>query len=53
MLRRSLRRVNKLLGLRNSTKKVRLIKPSVLSKFFAQTSQQANPKEWKSNLKII
>lgn len=35
MLRRSLRRVNKLLGMRNSTKKVRLIKPSVLSKIFA------------------
>ena len=34
MLRRSLRRVNKLLGMRNSTRKVRLIKPSVLSKIF-------------------
>ena len=34
MLRRSLRRVNKILGMRNSTKKIRLIKPSVLSKIF-------------------
>lgn len=34
MLRRSLRRVNKLLGMRNSTQKIKLIKPSVLSKIF-------------------
>jgi len=37
MLRRSLRRVNKILGMRNSTKKIRIIKPSVLSKIFSNT----------------
>ena len=35
MLRRSLRRVNKLLGMRNSTQRIKLIKPSVLSQFFS------------------
>ena len=40
MLRRSLRRVNKLLGMRNSTRKIRLIKPSVLSKIFVNIGAQ-------------
>lgn len=34
-LRRSLRRINKLLGSKNSTSQMRDIKPSVLSKIFA------------------
>lgn len=34
MLRRSLRRINKLLGKRNSTQKIKVIKPAVLSKVF-------------------
>ena len=34
MLRRSLRRINKLLGRKNSTQKIKVIKPSVLSKIF-------------------
>jgi myb proto-oncogene protein len=34
-LRRSLRRINKLLGNKNSTSQMRDIKPSVLSKIFA------------------
>ena len=34
MLRRSLRRINKLLGKRNSTQRIKVIKPSVLSKIF-------------------
>ena len=34
MLRRSLRRINKLLGRRNSTQRIKVIKPSVLSKIF-------------------
>ena len=36
MLRRSLRRINKLLGKRNSTQKIKMIKPAVLSKLFAK-----------------
>ena len=40
MLRRSLRRVNKILGMRNSTKKIRLIKPSVLSKIFCSNGME-------------
>ena len=34
MLRRSLRRINKLLGKRNSTQKIKIIKPAVLSRVF-------------------
>ena len=34
MLRRSLRRINKMLGRRNSTQRIKVIKPSVLSKIF-------------------
>jgi transcriptional activator Myb len=34
MLRRSLRRINKLLGRKNSTQRIKVIKPSVLSKIF-------------------
>jgi len=47
MLRRSLRRVNKLLGMRNSTQRIKLIKPSVLSSFFSNNN--ANPLECKRN----
>lgn len=39
MLRRSLRRINKLLGKRNSTQKIKMIKPAVLSKVFAKQGQ--------------
>lgn len=42
MLRRSLRRVNKLLGMRNSTQKIRQIKPSVLSKIFSKNGTNSN-----------
>lgn len=34
MLRRSLRRINKLLGRKDSTQRIKVIKPSVLSKIF-------------------
>lgn len=45
MLRRSLRRVNKLLGLRNSTQRIKLIKPSVLSRIFSNTDPTTT--DWK------
>jgi hypothetical protein len=45
MLRRSLRRVNKLLGMRNSTQKIRQIKPSVLSKIFSKNGTTNNKLE--------
>ncbi len=40
MLRRSLRRINKMLGRRNSTQKIKVIKPSVLSKIFLNIGVQ-------------
>jgi hypothetical protein len=51
MLRRSLRRVNKILGMRNSTQKIKVIKPSVLSKIFINIGDEDEEKsrECKSN----
>lgn len=52
MLRRSLRRVNKLLGLRNSTQRIRLIKPSVLSNIFSNSNVE-HADDWKGTLIIM
>lgn len=41
-LRRSLRRISKILGDKNNTNKVKEIKPSVLSKIFFLASQNPN-----------
>lgn len=53
MLRRSLRRINKILGMRNSTKKIKLIKPSVLSKIFLNIGQQNDQKSNDSKSNIL
>jgi len=52
MLRRSLRRINKLLGKRNSTQKIKVIKPAVLSKVFAKETKDNGEvsEDGKSNL---
>jgi hypothetical protein len=44
MLRRSLRRVNKILGIGNSTQKIKVIKPSVLSKIFTNKGNEDEQK---------
>ena len=41
-LRKSLRRINKLLGFKNSTSQMRDIKPSVLSKIFTYAKNDIN-----------
>jgi hypothetical protein len=53
MLRRSLRRVNKLLGMRNSTQKIKSIKPSVLSNIFSNSTNDTHTADWKRNLNLI
>lgn len=53
MLRRSLRRINKMLGRRNSTQNIKVIKPSVLSKIFINigVKNQRKSQECKSTLR--
>lgn len=55
MLRRSLRRINKMLGRRNSTQKIKVIKPSVLSKIFINigVKDEKKSEECKSKKEII
>ena len=46
MLRRSLRRINKLLGRRNSTQRIKVIKPSILSKIFVNIGVKDQKKSY-------
>lgn len=54
-IRRSLRRINKILGSKNSTVKMRSVKPAVLSAIFnlADKEEETNLHDYKGNLFFI